>query len=590
VWLRKSEAGVDEVGSRAVFDRVLEHVLAQLPPTYTDEQVAGPLCAAAAAFVGGSCTLLRRDRDGAVLTLGASAGEAARAGDALGALAERLARVGTAAGAIGEPVILAEPPWLGDGVAIPVAGIGGVRWLLVLADLRQSRDDPAAADADAVRQVAWAARHLLGVGGAVAQIEATRALGDAAAHRLIAVSRLVDMLPATLDLESTVDAVLDAVVPYVGDWAVLLLGSGASDLERVGSRHNWLPEEATLEQVTQFPLPGDVRVRNAWLASGEPFLVGPEEAEGVRRWPISAHDADLVAALAPRSAIVAPLRRGPELVAVLVVGTSRSGQSYGREDLRLLRDLGKQARLAIQAAQLFAGAERARRAREDLLAIVSHDLRNPLHTVRLAGAVLGFPDLPAEKRAQQSAALERSLESMDRLIQDLLDAARIEAGNLPLHPTSLAVPGLLMDAYKSFELIAGGKNIQLRIDAGAPSVLVRADRDAVLRVFGNLLGNAVSFTPPGGRITLGAESLPGEVAFYVRDTGPGIDPAILPHIFDRYWQANRASRSGAGLGLAIAKGIVEGHGGRIGARTLAEGGSELRFTLPGLSAADTPPI
>jgi signal transduction histidine kinase len=155
-----------------------------------------------------------------------------------------------------------------------------------------------------------------------------------------------------------------------------------------------------------------------------------------------------------------------------------------------------------------------------------------------------------------------------------------------------AIRGLLADAYRSCELIAGDKGVALRIDARSPGGMVLADRDAVLRVFGNLLGNAISFTPAGGRVTLGAEDSgeAGLVMFYVRDDGPGIDPQVLPHIFERYWQANRAARSGAGLGLAIAKGIVEAHGGTIVALTPPAGGTELRFTLPaaGEGGSDAP--
>ena len=559
---------------------LLDRILAAVPPTFTDSQAASALCEVAVAHFGGSCEVVRRDVS-AVLTRLARIPVADD--DEAPVLPDRLARLLADSDATAEPVRLVEPPWNGRAVAVPLVGLAGMRWLLVL----DSIAEPSVAMPAQLHQLAWAARHVLSFGGAVEQLGRSRRAADAATHRLIALSRLSELLPTSLGLEPTVAAVLDAVVPYVGDWAAMFLARPGRGLERVGTRHTSVEGGRWLAELDWFPLPADPVRRQGWLAGAEPFRVGYGGTGDAAAFPAPAGAEELVRRLAPLSCVVAPMCREDELVGVLAVGTSESGQRFERDELRLVRDLAKQARLAIQAAQLYAGAEQARREREEVLAIVSHDLRNPLQTVRLAGTVLGFPDLPQDKRAEQAAVMQRSLEAMDRLIQDLLDAARMEAGGFAVRARPVAVPGLLADAYRAFELIANDKQVALRLEPAVPESLVLADREAVLRVFGNLLGNAISFTPAGGRITLGAEPAPGGVAFRVCDSGPGIDAQVLPRIFDRYWQAKRTSRGGAGLGLAIAKGIVEAHGGTIGARTLPEGGSEFRFTLQ--AAADVDP-
>ena len=124
------------------------------------------------------------------------------------------------------------------------------------------------------------------------------------------------------------------------------------------------------------------------------------------------------------------------------------------------------------------------------------------------------------------------------------------------------------------------KGLALRTDLSAPLPAVRSEKERVLQVVSNLLGNAIKFTPPAGTITVQASALPGEVSFAVRDTGPGIQPMQLSHIFDRFWQARAAARAGAGLGLAIAKGIVEAHGGRIWVESKPGAGATFHFTLP----------
>ncbi|MEO7217438.1 MAG: ATP-binding protein [Gemmatimonadaceae bacterium] len=237
---------------------------------------------------------------------------------------------------------------------------------------------------------------------------------------------------------------------------------------------------------------------------------------------------------------------------------------------------------ALENIRLYRAAQRAARARDDVLAIVSHDLRNPLHTIVLSASYLAevfLNDLP-EAALQQTQIIKRAVDRANRLIQDLLDVSRIEGGGFSITAEPISPETLLNDAYEAMMSTASAARVtlQCRSDPDLPDVL--ADRERLQQIFTNLIGNAVKFTPAGGTITVTAtENGPFSVRFAVSDTGQGISADNLPHIFDRFWQARHATRTGAGLGLAIAKGIVEAHGGTISAESETGLGTEIAFEL-----------
>ena len=229
-------------------------------------------------------------------------------------------------------------------------------------------------------------------------------------------------------------------------------------------------------------------------------------------------------------------------------------------------------------AQLLTRARAAARARDDLLAAVSHDLRNPINAINLTVRSLrhGSSNPTTEK---QAARIERATERMSRLIADLLDAAKIEAGVLRVERKPEA-PAKLMEAVdEMFRAIADERSIRLVSRPPADEVVVPCERHLILRVLSNLVGNALKFSPEGATVVVAAERLPAEVRFAVSDEGPGIPAEHRAHVFDRYWQQKKGDRRGSGLGLYIAKGIVEAHGGRIWIDTPGRG-TTVRFTLP----------
>ena len=237
--------------------------------------------------------------------------------------------------------------------------------------------------------------------------------------------------------------------------------------------------------------------------------------------------------------------------------------------------------LSLELAQRAEEAEHATHARDDVLAVVSHDLRNPLNLVFTSSSfLLDIADGVPPAHLKQLQMIRRAAGQMNRLIQDLLEVSSVEAGHFPMELRAEPVEPLVREACTLLEHAASLKHIELvcRFDERAPRV--HADHERVLQVFGNLIGNAVKFTPEGGEVQIRVDRVDGFVRFSVADTGPGIEEDELSHVFDRFWQARRSREGGAGLGLAIARGIVKAHGGEMWAESTVGRGSTFSFTLP----------
>jgi signal transduction histidine kinase len=219
--------------------------------------------------------------------------------------------------------------------------------------------------------------------------------------------------------------------------------------------------------------------------------------------------------------------------------------------------------------------------RDQVLAVVSHDLRNSIGAIATSARLLLVSTSDEQQRIRRAETIVRACERMNRLMQDLLDASRLQAGyTLSIEPSPHDAAALIRDACESFRATAEDKLIDLTCSIPEDGPRVSADRDRVLQVLSNLLTNAMKFTPEGGAIHIGAERHDGSVRFSVADTGPGIRSEDLAHIFERFYQATSTARMGTGLGLPIAKGLVEAHGGRIWVESKAGVGATFHFTLP----------
>jgi signal transduction histidine kinase len=298
------------------------------------------------------------------------------------------------------------------------------------------------------------------------------------------------------------------------------------------------------------------------------------------------------------------IARGRTLGTLTLASTRLSERRYGEADLAFAEQVAHRAALALDNARLYGEAQRAIQARERVLAFVSHDLRNPLATVLLNASMLLEQVAEGEDGPSGAGGLReqlgwimRSSEQMNRLIQDLLEVTRIEAGRLRLERTALDVAVLLAEAGALFAALASEKEIALEIDVASAAALppVWADRERLHQVLSNLIGNALKFTLRGGWVRLRAEAEAeggdaGGVRFVVEDGGIGIEADQLPHLFDPYGPGRRGARGGVGLGLAIARGILEAHGGTLAVESTPGQGSTFSFTIPavrhGASAPD----
>ncbi len=270
-----------------------------------------------------------------------------------------------------------------------------------------------------------------------------------------------------------------------------------------------------------------------------------------------------------------PLVANDKVIGAFALISSSPSHTYGPDDVRLAEALAQHAALSIENARLYRGAKRATHARDEVLAIVAHDLRNPLASIILAAKVLH------QQQSETSiGAIERAATRMNRRIEDLLDTTRIEAGHLSIDASPIRARRIVESALAEQKQLAASGSVELCAEIADDVDEVHADAERLLQVFENLIGNALKFTPRGGRVTVAANAARDGVCFSVADTGCGIAANDLACLFDRFWQVNRAERRGAGLGLPIAKGIVEAHGGRIWVESTVGRGTTFFFTIP----------
>ena len=399
------------------------------------------------------------------------------------------------------------------------------------------------------------------------------------ADRLL--GRASEVLAGTLDPAATLQQVAEVAAGTLADCCIVHVAEGGA-VRAAGVAH---ADPTRLEllrgTLRRFPVdpvgPGPV---TAALRTGEPQLLSEVPRALLEEAAAEPEHLEMLLALGIRSAMVAPLRAGGRTLGALTFART-GGAPYDAADLAVAADLARRAALALENARAYEQARQATRAREEVLAVVSHDLRNPLHAVLLAATVLDEYSGAAkwsERERKQLRAIRSSAQQMSALIRDLMEAAALESGQRALHLEAVEPARLLTDAVELHRGLAQQKGIALEPEAAPGLPAVQADRARLLQVLANLLGNAIKFTPGGGTVTLGAAPREGGVGFFVSDTGPGIAPEQLPHVFERYWRAERGDRQG--LGLAIARGIVEAHGGRIWVQSAPGQGTTFFFTLP----------
>ncbi len=422
---------------------------------------------------------------------------------------------------------------------------------------------------------------------ALAREQALRAAAEAATWRSSFLADASAALVSSLDYNATLRTLVRQVVPFLCDYSAVSL-----DEDRTGSTRTevaWLDGDG---QCVQQTIDGAV--------------TAPGVADAVRR-VTETGDSELLDALLPEhsiriepgeanpgfgfaSAIVIPLQARGRTLGTLTLALGPSGRRYTRDDLALARDLAGRAALAIDNARLYRDIQEGDRRKNEFLAMLAHELRNPLAPIRNAVQVLSMLKLQSADLEWANDVIARQVEQMVRLVDDLLDISRITGGKIQLQRESVDVASVVARAVETSRPLIDAKNHELTVSLAPEPLAVHADKVRLAQILANLLNNAAKYTGEGGRIWLEVERAGQEAVFRVRDTGVGISKEMLSSVFDLFTQVNHSldrSQGGLGIGLTLVRRLVEMHGGTVLA--LSEGvnrGSEFVIRLPLLAGAE----
>lgn len=398
-------------------------------------------------------------------------------------------------------------------------------------------------------------------------------------QRLLA--RVSSVLCECLDAPSMLRAIAGSVVPELADWCLVEHGREGGRRE-LAAAHTDRTLDPAIERACGPVDPDGPEGVALVRRTGEPQVwMEPVEPERLAR-AIGA-EPELVRHLGqPGSCLFLPLRAHDRVLGVLTL-VNAAPRRFAPGSLALAGDVAGRAGLALENAVAYAAAREAARVRDELVARVSHDLRNPLgaavlYSHRLTKTFKAQP-LP-DAHLDLAERLERVLRRMERMVGELLEVDRIERKWVALHRKPEEPLSLVREVVETVEPLAREKcvDIDVMVDH-ALDMSVSCDRERVLSILGNLLENALRFSPGGARITVRAERRGSDLQFAVSDMGPGIPPDDLPRLFDKFWPGQR-ERDGTGLGLIIAKGHVEAHGGRMWVESELGKGTTIKLTLP----------
>jgi signal transduction histidine kinase/ActR/RegA family two-component response regulator len=392
------------------------------------------------------------------------------------------------------------------------------------------------------------------------------------------------VLSSSLDYETTLRELAHLVVPTLGDYCAIDVLHDDGRFARVDFVVADPAHAPLAEVLRRYPpvLTVDSPAVQA-IRTGEPILVDDVPADLVNRSAQSNEHLEVLRRLGTRSFMMVPLRARGRSLGLLTVG-SVGRRRHDDRDLALASDVAARAALALDNALLYRDAQEANRLKEDFLATLSHELRTPLNALLGWTHILKLSSLddPSRKRALES--IERNAHAQGVLINDLLDVSRVISGKLRLDVQTVDLTAVVLAAIDAVRPAVRAKEIEFSVSLAPIAGEVRGDPDRLQQVMWNLLSNAVKFTPPSGRVSLKVEETGGAVQIVVADSGAGIDPAFLPHVFERFRQADSSTtrtQGGLGLGLAIVRHLVDLHGGAVTVESEGRGsGATFVVTLP----------
>jgi PAS domain S-box-containing protein len=381
-------------------------------------------------------------------------------------------------------------------------------------------------------------------------------------------------ISSSLDYEQTLSAVVRLAVPVLADVCCVDVLDDHDQLRRVGTAFADGTKQALEQRITQSaPDRSGTTPQAQVLRSGRAILLpSPDQALDVS----DGAERDVGA----KSLMFVPLTARERTLGVLTFIMAQSERRYGAKELAVAEDIARRAAMAIDNAHLYRAAQAGVQSRDDFLAIASHDLRSPLSAIIMAVHTLLDPGLQHAEHSTVLRHIERATQRMHRMVGDLVDVSSMDAGRLSLYRTAHELPELLAETVQSFSEQAAQRGLSLEVEVSGSGLRAQCDRDRVLQILSNLVGNAIKFTPHGGSVRVRAELRSDMVRVAVIDTGRGIAASRLPRLFERYYQEQETAPLGRGLGLYIARRLVEAHGGTIWIENTPGGGTTFCFTLP----------
>lgn len=394
---------------------------------------------------------------------------------------------------------------------------------------------------------------------------AARSAAEAAERRMAFLADVGEILHSSLAIEETFAALVHLIVPELASCCVVDLLEREGRVRRAHVVHADPAKRELADRLATFPRVQTRYLTRRAIEEGKSELVEAVSDDFLHSVAENEEHLEIFRGLGLSSLVVVPLRSHGRVLGALALARGSGAVPYTPTDLSLAEAVAQRAGSALDNARLYEEARRAVRARDDVLGVVSHDVRTPLSVVAMCATALlgeGFADEVRNRETLET--IRRSARWAQRLIQDLIDVRAIDAGGLslsrrPEDPRMLVTRAILLHGE-----LAADRHIELVAELTAPLPPIDVDADRFVQALGNLIANAVKFTPYGGLVRVGAIGEGDRVRVYVRDSGPGIEPEDAPHVFDRFWTAPRDARArGTGMGLAIVRGIVESHGGSV---------------------------
>jgi signal transduction histidine kinase/ActR/RegA family two-component response regulator len=408
------------------------------------------------------------------------------------------------------------------------------------------------------------------------RLESARAQAEASEKRSVLLDKVTASLTSSLDYEKTLKGLVRLAVPAIADHCLVVVFEGTKG-RCLAAAHSGLAVVDGERERAMMPVQ---RLQ-------EPVLYGDLGGEVQPHW--DTQQVQQWRRIGIVSGMVAPLNVPGRALGVIFFGSERPELRYGPDDVDQAQAIAERAALAIDNAHLYREAQEANRIKDEFLATLSHELRTPLNAIVGWAHLLQEGQLDPVETARASETILRNAKAQNQLIADLMDVSRIVTGKLRLDVRPLDLRAAIEAALDVVQPAAAAKQIAISWRPDGASSDVVGDADRLQQVFWNLLSNAIKFTPEGGRVAVQLARQPSCMEVTIKDTGVGIEPEFLDHVFDRFRQADSSStrgHRGLGLGLAIVRHLVELHGGTVRATSPGPGqGTTFVLTLPAMALA-----